>query len=124
MDIEPWMITKANEQLRKPLCLGMDSQAQAKKVYAEREYVMSKVPLEVPKGFALMVAKQEDLHFIASPTLSMEDRAEEQLFYVNLRSIALCHSFGMEFIPVDSLFLMTSLGNGDLMFDEFIENMS
>lgn len=118
------MIDLANRQIKKPISLNIDSQAKAKRVYAEREYVMCRVPLEIPKGFGLLIAKEADQHIIASPDLDMGNRAEEQLFFINLRSIALCNSLGMEFTPVTSLFLMTSLSINDISFDEFSNNMS
>lgn len=124
MEIQQWMVDQANKQIRKPIRLNINSQAKAKRVYAEREYVMRKIPIEVSKDFALLLAKETEEHLIASPDLGMEERGEEQLFFINLRSIALCNSLDMGFEPVTSLFLITTLNNDDLKYDEFTRNMS
>ncbi len=124
MDIEQWMVVKVNEQLKKPLSLDINSQAQSKRVYAEREYVMSKIPMEFLNHWGLYVGKENELEIIASPDLDIENRVEEQLFYINLRSIVLCHKFGMEFEPIRSVFLLSTLTNNYIRLDDFIDNMS
>ena len=115
LKIEEWMIDLANKQINKPFTINVSSASIANRVFAEREYVMGRLP-QVPRGFAVLVAPEAELHFIASPNLNMQRRGEEQLFFTSLRSIVLCHSLGMEFEPITTLFLMTSINSNDFVF--------